>query len=647
MHVKSLQQAVVISVCAFVVTACGGDSEEEKLTRAPKVNMARPIDGPLTNTGAEQFIKNGIYAASIAEGGTTDDAVSPSLAMSASDDFSRTNTVVQGVDEADRIKYDGNMLYLAEYSQWQGDDYVTPKVRVLKRQADDSLSEFASIEAELDFDVINGLYLSDERLAVIGSDHPIYTLATASFAPWEPLNPSFTVSIYGVDAESMPTSLVNMTVDGALLDSRRIDDKLYVISSYVPHVDNLTPGAEDEQSRLANYLAVAQTPNSQLMPKMHRDGQSLSLNQMQECLVPQNASSQDGFAQILTITRIDLTAPTQVESICMSVYAYLTYVSQENLYLVTQGDQHNTLLHKIALHDLSYQASGKVHGVLGWRGNPLFRLDEHQGKLRIVSTDYTGERPIHQLTVLDQQGDQLSELAKLPNQSAPEAIGKPGEDIYAVRFVGDTAYIVTFENIDPLYVLNLADPQQPFIEGALEIPGFSSYLHPLENDLLLGIGQQVDVTQIPQDGSIPTEPPVTSGMKVSLFDVRDPAQPKTIASIVEPFAYTPVEYNYKALSVLNVGGKYQFALPFESWNSEGIDGYFLPETRLMRLEVDTNSSEPQLQLVDKTHVEVEQSSYVYSGDDRSILHPEFYYYVRGNLVWKGVWSDAQLPTGPF
>jgi uncharacterized secreted protein with C-terminal beta-propeller domain len=95
-----------------------------------------------------------------------------------------------------------------------------------------------------------------------------------------------------------------------------------------------------------------------------------------------------------------------------------------------------------------------------------------------------------------------------------------GERIYAVRFLGDAGYVVTFRQTDPLYTLDLADPEHPRVAGQLDLLGYSAYLHPVDGDLLLGVGQGADESGRPQ------------GLQVSLFDVSDPAHPKRVGNLV-------------------------------------------------------------------------------------------------------------------
>lgn len=151
----------------------------------------------------------------------------------------------------------------------------------------------------------------------------------------------------------------------------------------------------------------------------------------------------------------------------------------------TQGN--DTVFHKVSLDNgIEYQATGKVQGIFGWSSSAQLKMSERDNYFMALTTQgLLADDPEHYLHVLKQQGRQLVEVTTLPNDNEPSPIGKPGEDVYAVRFFDDKAYVVTFEQIDPLYVIDLLDVEAPFIRGELTIPGFSSYLHPMENGLLL------------------------------------------------------------------------------------------------------------------------------------------------------------------
>lgn len=643
-----------------LLTGCGGSDGPEpidELTEPPVINQAKAFEGPLsTNTSinAERYIKNGIYAAAFAVQGQptsapelVSDAATP---LSFSGNFSTTNTAEQGVDEADRIEYDGDYLYLATQQEWFEAGVNPPAVKVMQRNDDFTLTELDKIELDIENHNINGLYLHQDRLAIISNDFLVYALRDIAIQPWYENPARIGISIVDVTTPAETAQLIDIEIDGMLLSSRRIENQLYVVSTFTPYIASLDPTASTSDELLNNYKAIINTPASAIMPKLHAGQLSVAMNDINDCFIPTGATANDGHAQLITVTRINLETPTDRSSMCLSAFAFMSYTSQDSLYIAANLQDNATQFHKISLSDLQYQASGKVDGQIGWRGNPNLRIDEQDGHLRVVSSDFSDQQPVHKLTILNQQGNQLQTVAELPNETNPEPIGKPNEDIYAVRFIQDKAYIVTFEVIDPLYVIDLTDQQAPFIAGSLEIPGFSSYLQPLKNDMILGVGQSVELARIPRTGELPIQIPVQTGMKISLFDATDPANPLELTSIVAPNSYTPVEFDYKALTILESDGAYRFAMPVEQWSSETDPvgtSFIAAQNSLMLLETDTNSNSPELTLVDKVSVPNGQESYIYSGEDRSVLHGDNVYYIHGNQIWLSSWVSDATPVGPF
>lgn len=173
-----------------------------------------------------------------------------------------------------------------------------------------------------------------------------------------------------------------------------------------------------------------------------------------------------------------------------------------------------------------YQGAAEVEG---WLINQ-FAMSEYRGKLRVATT-IEGSWPISsRLTIFDIGEDGLTELSTL------DGLG-PSERIYAVRFLGELGYVVTFRLIDPLYVLDLSDPENPAVAGELKIPGFSSYLHPLGGGLLLGVGQNAD----PHTGQ-------PLGLQVSLFDVSDPAEPTRLDQVDLSAGSRNVAFEHRAFT---------------------------------------------------------------------------------------------------
>jgi hypothetical protein len=177
-----------------------------------------------------------------------------------------------------------------------------------------------------------------------------------------------------------------------------------------------------------------------------------------------------------------------------------------------------------------YRASGTVPGfVLN-----QFALSEHEAALRVATTQEapwtpdSGAQSESMVTVLRPAGDRLVTVGRVGG------LGR-GERIYGVRFLGDRGYLVTFRQVDPLYVLDLSDPESPRVRGELKITGYSAYLHPVSPTRLLGVGQEA------------TEEGRRLGPQVSLFDVADPAQPKLLARAgLGTYGWSPAEQDHHA-----------------------------------------------------------------------------------------------------
>ena len=166
-----------------------------------------------------------------------------------------------------------------------------------------------------------------------------------------------------------------------------------------------------------------------------------------------------------------------------------------------------------------------VHGTL----LNQFSLSEDKGVLRAASTVGFGPEAESKVTTLARDGGHLVRRGQVGG------LGR-GERIYAVRFMGDAGYVVTFRETDPLYTLDLTDPGNPRVRGELKIPGYSAYLHPVGDDLLLGIGQEAT-----QDGRV-------QGLQLSLFDVADLAHPVRLqkAQIGARFSQSEAEWDHHA-----------------------------------------------------------------------------------------------------
>lgn len=241
------------------------------------------------------------------------------------------------------------------------------------------------------------------------------------------------------------------------------------------------------------------------------------------------------------------------------------YASTEALYIATQrwidwgilreegdafdaAEEFRTQVHKFSFAGdrVAYEASGEVPGFL----NGQWAMSEHEGDLRVASTLdpwgwWTSETSESFLTVLRPTGGSLDEIGQVGG------LGK-GERIYAVRFIGSTGYVVTFRQTDPLYVIDISDPTAPVVAGELKILGYSAYLHPVGDGLLIGVGQDAD------------DRGRTEGTQVSLFDVSDPANPERIDQVTFEGGYSEAEWDHRAF-LFWPASKLLFA-PYQMWN---------------------------------------------------------------------------------
>jgi len=687
-----------------MLTGCVSDNDKE----VPELNELQMSLTPLatnTETTFEQHIKNGIYLRSV-QNNYVIDGVMESVAAPVADQanagdsgssqsFSQTNIQQQGVAEGDRVKYDGDYMFIANNkNNFQILENSTPQavqssVRVMHRDNNGDVSEAANIPLNFPSANINSLYLNNNTLVAVSDiyqDQAVYindtTIAADSIMPSQT---QFNVSLINVSEPKNSTSIGSLTFDGFVVDSRRVGDTLYVISRYSPMVTDLVY-AQSEDDEWVNYRHIMDTDISELLPKYRdQDGIERALVTVENCYLPENATDKDGFDGMVTLTAININDPQQLSSACVNSQVQGIYATPDSVYLystsyvgqsttdnqIDQVSEEKSVIHKFTLEgtSINYAASGNLPGRFDWHMSNL-RFSEHNGDLRVITTEgnrFSGYR--HSLNILRQNNKALSLIAQLPNESNPKPIGKVNnvgivlEDIKSVRFFGDLAYVVTFLTTDPLYVLDISDPLNPIIQGELEVPGYSSYLHPVSPTLLLGIGQNVGLglLEMNSDQALPAEDsPFTEGAKVTLFDVSDLSTPKEIRSLVFENAYTPVEYNYHAFTAITAeDGSFRIAIPFERWlttsfvqEGGGIVYQWNQENFLGLFDISNIAqaeSSAELNYIGRVDaIETEKPfNHASAWDDRAILHYDDVYYIHGVQVWQSLWHSPEQVTGPF
>ena len=531
----------------------------------------------------------------------------------------RTGTLVQeaGVDEDDLLKTDGERLYTLQPLVQDGRrDAPFARLAIYRRDAA-GRPDFEA-EALLGADgagwtSTRGMLLAPEagRVAVLAEaaevglplpDCAPDTACIASLLPYRPLAPKLHVQLLDVSRPQALPRPERLLIDGRLVGSRLIGRTLFLVAVHTPSLafDNLPPTATDAQRKAAlDALTMAD-----LMPRISvNGGASQPLVGSDECwLQPANPSTQ---VAVTSLTTIDLGAPGYPRSSrCFVGGTEALYMSPQAIYLATTRSEVQTLqgrpffapemrtdIHKfdVAGGSIGYRGSGSVNGSLGWdRERTPYRMSEHDGDLRVISfTGSTGwvsaadagsvaPSPAT-LTVLRERSSDasLQAVATLPNARRPEPIGKAGEQVYAVRFLGPQAYVVTFRRTDPLYVLDLSDPTDPKRAGELQVPGFSDWLFPIDGGLLFGVGKDAGA-----DGRV-------QGVKVALFDVRDAANPRLLDSIAygAPGSSSALDYSAHGLSLQVAGGVTRLALPLQLLPAD--QGFVLQQ--LQRFEVDSTA----------------------------------------------------------
>ncbi len=517
----------------------------------------------------------------------------------------RSSTLVQeaGVDEADLIQTDGSHLYTLQPAASGG-----PRVVVYSRDTAGRAQALREVslpaDGALDIGVEGMVFSSDQQSLAVLTRRWLPVPAPEVCAGCASITVAWmrsTVDVQRVDVSTPAAASAGerISIDGTLVDSRRIGDSLIVVTSHRPTLPvEVMPTGTSAADRAA---AIARVTTADLLPRMRRNGgASEPLLADTDCyLQPANGSLDLSFT---TITVFNLRSPTLARSSrCFVGGSEAMYMSLGHLYVATtrwtytEGPvplvyppQIQTDIHKFALTDgtVTYRGTGQVDGHLGWNGEQKsYRLSEHNGDLRVLS--FTGEvgwaatrnsaiaaSPARLTVLRERSSDQtLQTVATLPNATRSAAIGKPGEQVFAVRFVGDRGYVVTFMRTDPLYVLDLSNPADPRTVGEVEVAGFSEMLLPLDNGLLLGVGRDADSA-----GRI-------TGLKVALFDVSNPAAPTQRSSLTLGAAgsSSAMDFSRHGLNMMVVGNTARVALPVNLSSTDYRDW----QAGLQQLQVDT------------------------------------------------------------
>ena len=528
----------------------------------------------------------GVMEDAVAESTNSADISSSSSSREAAEDYSKTNNQVENVDEADIVKTDGKYIYYAR----NGRVYIVDK----------DLNLEATIY-EKNF-TPNQIFVNGDKLVIFGNlynrNNIVYEdevipdrdleddeeetvkverVSTRSRNKTE-------ARVYNIKKRQNPKLVRKVSLDGYYKDARMIENNIYFISTYsVWYRKNM-----EDFEFLPTYSDSYIEEDEDVVIDATDIAYFKNTNSYAYSIIA-------GFS-------LDSKEAVNVETFFGA--GSELYVSENNMYIVTPkyssywyAENSNIYKFKLENSKITAVAEGFVKGYV----NNQFSIDEYKGNLRIATTCYNSRRSYMdgdekyttRLTILDKNLDKIGEIEDLVKD----------EKIYSVRFIGKVGYIVTFEQIDPLWVLDLSNPRNPVVKGSLEIPGYSSYLHPYDETYIIGIGYNVKDNGY---GGVTNDT-----MKMSMFDVSDLENPKEIfnVSIGDNYVSSNITHDHKALFFNKEENLIGFPISSYSYKKYSSTSY-QRGLALFRINLEDNEFEEIPDLVFKNNSYPERAIYI-------------------------------------
>lgn len=444
--------------------------------------------------------------------------------LPATSTYSQTNVQETGVDEPDIVKTDGRYMVI-----WEGDVLRVYDVRKGAKQTD-------SLEVDRRFD--GGLFLSGDVVVVIGSRFGAPSAAEQITHVRDRMWTN--VTAYTIADPTRIRKISSMDVEGELVDARlvrgvvRMALRSPALGPQPVYPKDSTAKAQ-KKAEAANARAISASTVGDWVPHfvLQRGRAKATAGHLIDWSSISRPAGRPGLGMLSLVTFVPQD-PKPDNAVSVVGAGDTLYASTTNVYVTSMelSDEDDadlvTRIHKFDIADPAravYVASGEVAGRILNR----FSMSEHAGRLRLATTlSAFGQQPessSSSVYVLSERSGRLVVAGSVGN------LGE-GERIYAVRFLGPMGYVVTFRELDPLYVIDLRKPNRPRVRGSLKIPGYSEYLHPLSTGFILGVGRDASKSG------------VARGLQVSLFDVSDPSAPRRTDSFVQgKYGYSGLEYS--------------------------------------------------------------------------------------------------------
>ncbi len=651
---KALRAQVVLPLMSLLaLAACSGSSSSTTEPEPPVAGLLKKVS---TADELEASIKSGLTTVTPPPSGDVL-AIGGAAPPETVGNFTGTYTQEKNVDEFDVVRYDGEHLYVAPRRLFHccfgalevpSDGAVNtgnPAVASIRMLETDPASASATLAGTIPLDEgvsIQGMYVDGNRLFALTAErfYGTYGDMWSSLAIWAPEKLGF--HIYDVTDKSAPVQEIDVSMDGVFVDSRRIGNVVYILSRYAPNVESLIYSPQTAADQAHNQALLANLTLDDLLPKITINGVEQTLVDPANCYVSNDERVPD-YPVITSITAVPIDNPEGFVNTCYNDEVYGAYVSENAIYfpqiLGFELPDVFTRIHKFALGgtSVSYSGSADIEGQVWVGGQQDFRMSESNGDLRVLSSKFdrnSTDFVDHLLYILRESPTEpaLDIVGSLPNAARPEPIGKPNETLYGVRFLGDRAFAVTFLQIDPLYVIDLADPADPRIAGELEVTGFSDFLHPVTDELLLGLGSAAP-----------------GGVKLELFDISDLSAPvpRGTVTIGDQNTYSEARWNRHAFTYqADVGGVDRFTIPATIFSE--LDGQFQFETSLHLFEIHGKVTPALASLVPVGQLTPPVTGQFGLADrNRAFLHDDTIYYVLEENVWSAFWLSPTVVNGPF
>ena len=460
--------------------------------------------------------------------------------------YSGTNVQVDGVDEGDLVKTDGEYLYVLR-------DYELIILKVdgqnVTEVSHTIVGSSVSNEEQENGSILNSeklpleLYVSGDRAAIVSTYYAYYDLPDNSSE-----GENYTsVEIYDISNREAPALVTSLGQDGYNVSSRMIGDTLYLVTAYYPD--------DPSEDRVESFA-----------PCIYRDGECTPMECGSIAMLPNDDTMTFSVLGSYSIPDAGVIGTQSVLGggdtvymnasnlyLCRVVYSdTVTETKNEDPYVITAHTQSvDTVITRYAVDDnqLTYAASGSVAGCL----NNQFSLDEKDGYLRVVTTEernsyrtyvdesnefenYKPEKNerANDLFVLDQDLKLIGSVTGIAED----------EQVYSVRFRGDYGYLCTYRTVDPIFAVDLSDPAAPKVVGEVKLSGYSDYLHNWTDSLLFGLGMETQ--EITDENGTTAK---LDGMKMVMIDTSDPAN-LTEAGVLSVNAdYSEALTNHKAILI--------------------------------------------------------------------------------------------------